>query len=107
MAWEIEFDASGERDLARLDRPVRARIVDFLESRVAPLVDPTLLGEPLKGKFAGKWRYRVGDWRIICTRSYKRRNDQWQKRIHLAIGNFKWMTIDTNEPFVYAHSIQS
>ena len=45
---------------------VRRRIRDYLERRVAVLDDPRELGEPLKGNFAGLWRYRVGDYRVIA-----------------------------------------
>ncbi len=36
----------------------------FLRERVA--IDPKAVGEPLKGNLAPMWRYRVGDYRIIC-----------------------------------------
>ncbi|GAB5040991.1 type II toxin-antitoxin system RelE family toxin [Bartonella henselae] len=25
-----------------------------------------VIGKPLKGQFSGLWRYRVGDYRILC-----------------------------------------
>jgi mRNA interferase RelE/StbE len=31
------------------------------------LPDPRLIGQALQGEFAGKWRYRVGDYRLICS----------------------------------------
>jgi len=38
-----------------------------LYERVAALVDPRSIGEALRGSKLGEfWRYRVGDWRIIC-----------------------------------------
>jgi mRNA interferase RelE/StbE len=30
------------------------------------VADPTLLGQPLKGTKSHLWRYRVGDYRVIC-----------------------------------------
>ena len=43
------------------------RITDFLRTRVATLDDPRSLGEALKGSRLGDfWKYRVGDYRIIC-----------------------------------------
>ena len=67
MAWQINFSPGAERQLGKLDRPVAQRIVKFLRERVAQLDDPRAIGEPLHGSDLGEfWRYRVGDWRLIC-----------------------------------------
>jgi mRNA interferase RelE/StbE len=39
---------------------------DFLEDRIASLDDPRSTGHSLTGQLSGLWRYRVGDFRIIC-----------------------------------------
>jgi mRNA interferase RelE/StbE len=37
------------------------------KQRVAPLDNPRDIGEALAGaKLGNYWKYRVGDWRIIC-----------------------------------------
>ena len=67
MAWTIEFSEAALRQLAKLDKPVARRLVDFMARRVACLDDPRALGESLKGpKLGDFWKYRVGDWRIVC-----------------------------------------
>lgn len=67
MAWQIEFDPDALKELKKLDRPVQQRLVAFLRDRLAPLDDPRSLGEALSGARLGNyWKYRVGDWRIIC-----------------------------------------
>ena len=66
MRWTIEFDRRALRDLQQFDRVVQRRIVDYLTQRVAPAVSPRALGEALTSPFAGLWRYRVGDYRVIC-----------------------------------------
>ena len=64
---QIEFDPGALDDLKKLDRPVQQRLLGFLRRRVASLDDPRSLGEPLSGARLGSyWKYRVGDWRIIC-----------------------------------------
>ena len=64
---QIEFDPGALDDLKKLDRPVQQRLVGFLRSRVASLDDPRSIGEPLSGARLGSyWKYRVGDWRIVC-----------------------------------------
>lgn len=67
MAWEIEFDEGAKKDLSKLDKPVASRLTNFLLKRVASLDDPREIGEALKGSRLGNfWKYRVGDYRIIC-----------------------------------------
>ncbi len=67
MVLAIEFHPQAEKDLSKLDRQTASRILRFLRERVAPLEDPRSLGEALKGPELGRfWKYRVGDYRLIC-----------------------------------------
>ncbi len=67
MAWQIEFDAAALKDLKKLDREAAQRLTTYLRKRVAPLDDPRSIGAALKGsQFGELWRYRVGDYRILC-----------------------------------------
>jgi len=68
MAWRIELSGLAQRNLRALDRQIAARILRFLNDRLAPLDDPRSLGEALRGAELGAlWKYRVGDWRIIAS----------------------------------------
>lgn len=67
MAWKIELSAQVDRDLAKLDPPQTKRILEFLRERVAPLDNPRSIGQALQGSRLGEfWKYRVGDYRLIC-----------------------------------------
>jgi mRNA interferase RelE/StbE len=67
LAWIVEFDPDAVKDLKKLDKPVQKRLLEFLRERVARLEDPRQIGEALAGAALGNyWKYRVGDWRIIC-----------------------------------------
>lgn len=67
MAWRIEVAERAARQIARLDPPDAARIRAYLRDRLAPLDDPREAGAPLSGFGPGSyWRYRVGDYRILC-----------------------------------------
>ena len=66
MAWTLEFSKRALSALKKMDRLNAARIVDYLEDRVAPLKDPRDLGVAMVGKeFENMWRYRVGDYRVL------------------------------------------
>ena len=67
MAWQIEFDPDALKDLRKLAKPIQSRLVGFLRTRVSSLTNPLDIGEALSGQRLGSyWKYRVGDWRIIC-----------------------------------------
>lgn len=67
LAWQIEFDPDALKDLRKLDKPIQIRLVGFLRTRVSSLTNPRDIGEALSGQRLGSyWKYRVGDWRIIC-----------------------------------------
>ena len=65
MKWRIEFEKSAGDTLAKLDRPIRLQIEKYLD-KLLTLDDPRLRGKGLTGGRAGQWRYRAGDYRIIC-----------------------------------------
>ena len=65
--WKVEIAGEAKRDLEKLDPQVTRRIERFLYERVVRVNDPRSIGEALQGSKLGEfWRYRVGDWRIIC-----------------------------------------
>jgi mRNA interferase RelE/StbE len=67
MTWKVEFLAQASRDIEKLDRQVARRISRFLFEQVAKLEDPRSLGDALHGPKLGElWKYRVGDYRLIC-----------------------------------------
>ena len=66
MAWTIEVSERARRQLRKLDAAVAMRIALFLKERVASLEDPRSIGKALQGSLRGTWRYRIGDYRLIC-----------------------------------------
>ena len=67
MDWRVEFDPDALRELRQLDRQVQRRVLGYLKERVLAREDPRQLGKALKGGLHGLWRYRVGDYRIVCA----------------------------------------
>jgi len=66
VSWRIEYLASAAKGFRKIDPQQRQRIRAFLEQRVVALEHPRQLGKPLKGELTELWRYRVGDYRVIC-----------------------------------------
>ncbi|MGH9416663.1 MAG: type II toxin-antitoxin system RelE family toxin [Terriglobales bacterium] len=68
MGWTVELTVSAERDLGRLDPPAARRILKFLRERISGSEDPRRLGHALRGpKLGSLWRYRIGDYRLLCS----------------------------------------
>ena len=66
-SWTIEFSKVAQRDLRKLDQRIAARIVHFLDDRIAGRYDPLSVGEALAGPNLRRlWKYRMGDRRIIA-----------------------------------------
>jgi mRNA interferase RelE/StbE len=67
MAWHVELSAAAARVLGELDAQHARRILKFLRERVAKLENPRSIGKALRGSRLGEfWKYRVGDYRLIC-----------------------------------------
>jgi len=66
LAWAIEYAETAKKQLRKLDRAAARRIIDFMDERVASSDDPRAIGKALKGPLGELWRYRVGDFRVIC-----------------------------------------
>ena len=66
MAWTIEYTDTARAQLRKLDEQVARRILDYMDERVAPSEDPRRTGKLLTGPLGGLWRYRVGDYRVVC-----------------------------------------
>ena len=67
MAWKIEVAERAARQIKNLDPRDAARIRADLRTRLSLLDHPRQTGSPLRGSELGNyWRYRVGDYRILC-----------------------------------------
>lgn len=62
----IDYTDTAKEQLRKLDKPVARRIVDFMDERIAEADNPRQAGKALTGSLGDLWRYRVGDYRVIC-----------------------------------------
>ena len=66
MSWVCKFDRRALRELNKLDPQSKRQILAYLEERIKTDADPRRFGKRLKANLAGLWRYRVGNYRVIC-----------------------------------------
>ena len=67
MHWTYSFDERALKELKKLGRQSQREILKYLDERIATEEDPRRFGKALRGELAGLWRYRVGDYRMICS----------------------------------------
>jgi mRNA interferase RelE/StbE len=66
LAWRVEITRTAQRQIGKLDRQVQTTLIRYLREQVEQSDDPRQQGKALRGEKKGLWRYRVGDYRIIC-----------------------------------------
>lgn len=66
MSWAYRFDERALKELKKLGKQAQKEILGYLDKRVAANEDPRRFGKALHADLAGLWRYRVGDYRILC-----------------------------------------
>ncbi len=66
MAWTIEFDTKAAKEFKKLDKATQKQLDKFL-LKLMKSANPRHIGRALKGSLQSFWRYRVGDYRLICS----------------------------------------
>ncbi|MFY9559157.1 MAG: type II toxin-antitoxin system RelE/ParE family toxin [Terriglobales bacterium] len=64
--WRIEITRTAEKQIQKLNRAAQESIIQFPRERIQAAENPRQWGKPLHGDKGGLWRYRVGDYRLIC-----------------------------------------
>ncbi len=67
MAWRVEWENEAVKELKKLDARAQRNIVRFLREKIAVEDDPRRFGDLLRKDLKGLWKYRIGDYRIICS----------------------------------------
>lgn len=62
---KVTFSDKAFKQLQKLDNAIQKRIIDFMTA-ISQLENPRSRGKLLVGNLRGIWRYRVGDYRILC-----------------------------------------
>ena len=65
MKYRVEYTKSAAKQLKKMDRKIAAFILSFIDEKLVGCENPRSYGKPLHGDSNDKWRYRVGDYRIL------------------------------------------
>jgi mRNA interferase RelE/StbE len=66
MPWIIDLSNEALKALSKIDRTPRSKIRAFIDKELPKMSNPRLKGKALSGDLKGLWRYRIGDYRVIC-----------------------------------------
>jgi mRNA interferase RelE/StbE len=66
MAWKVSFTKEAEKSFSKLDKYTQATITTYLRKRIMVSENPRDFGKALAYNKKGFWRYRVGNYRLIC-----------------------------------------
>lgn len=66
MKYKVVFSEGAKKQLKKLDKHICALILGWIEKNLQECEDPRQHGKALIGDKSGQWRYRIGDYRVIC-----------------------------------------
>ena len=66
MKYRVIFSERAKKQLKKLDKHIAALLIGWLERNIEECENPRLHGKGLVENKSGQWRYRIGDYRIIC-----------------------------------------
>ena len=65
MKWQVFFDPAAEKQFSKLDKQAQRDIEKYIAKNLETEEDPRHFGKPFLSIKNG-WRYRVGDYRLVC-----------------------------------------
>ncbi|MBC7960420.1 MAG: type II toxin-antitoxin system RelE/ParE family toxin [Vallitaleaceae bacterium] len=65
MNWKVEFTDIALKELKKMDKHTAAMIIGYIEKKLVGDINPRSFGKPLIANQKGKWRYRIGDYRLL------------------------------------------
>ncbi len=66
MNWKLAYAEKALRQLRKMDAGQRAIILSWMDRHVDGCENPRAFGKGLTANRSGMWRYRMGDYRVLC-----------------------------------------
>ncbi len=66
MKYEVKTTARFDKEFRKLDLYTMRMIKSWIDKNLDGCEDPRLHGKGLTANRSGQWRYRIGDYRLIC-----------------------------------------
>lgn len=66
MKYEVDVSARFEKEFKKLDKYTQRIIKSWIIKNLQGCENPRIHGKGLTSNRSGQWRYRIGDYRLIC-----------------------------------------
>lgn len=66
MKYSVETTARFDKEFRKLDRYTQRMIKGWIDKHLVDTDNPRSHGKGLTANRSGQWRYRIGDYRLIC-----------------------------------------
>ncbi|MDO5330290.1 MAG: type II toxin-antitoxin system RelE/ParE family toxin [Bacillota bacterium] len=64
--YKIEFSKEAAKEFTKFDGYTKRMIQSWINKHLTNVENPRLSGKALKGNLKDYWRYRIGDYRMVC-----------------------------------------
>ncbi len=66
MTYKLVISDDVKKQLKKMDKYVALMLAKDIKKQLDNLSNPRQLGKALTGQYKGLWRYRIGNYRVIC-----------------------------------------
>lgn len=66
MKYKVILSEKARKALKKLDKQTSSLIIGWIEKNLEGCENPRIYGKGLTSNRSGQWRYRIGDYRLIC-----------------------------------------
>lgn len=66
MSYRVETTARFDKEFKKLDRYTQKMVKAWIEKNLIGCDNLRIHGKGLTANRSGQWRYRIGDYRLIC-----------------------------------------
>lgn len=67
MKYDVELTERFKKEFRKLDKYTQKLIRAWINKNLVGCEDPRQHGKGLTANRSGQWRYRIGDYRLICN----------------------------------------
>lgn len=66
MKYRVETTPRFDKEFSKLDKYTMKMLKAWIQKNLVNCEDPRAKGKGLTANRSGQWRYRIGDYRLIC-----------------------------------------
>ena len=67
MTYTVSTTPRFDKEFKKLDKYTQRMLVAWIDQNLENCTNPRIYGKGLTSNRRGQWRYRIGDYRIICN----------------------------------------